>query len=61
MNDSSYLNEAATFHDNSIFSSAQDDVKASGQKLVTADGTYATQSAFTSKATSASGSGEERR
>ena len=44
-----------------FFSATQDDVKAGGQKLVTADGTYATQSAFTSKATSASGSGEERR
>jgi len=39
----------------------QDDVKAGSQKLVTADGTYATQSAFTSNTAKAIGAGEDRR
>eukprot|EP00794_Sanderia_malayensis_P017073 gene17073-18793_t len=39
----------------------EEEVKGSSQKLVTADGTYATQSAFTSKTGGASSSGEVKR
>lgn len=44
-----------------VFHLAPEEVKASSQKLVTADGTYATQSAFTSKTAGKSGSGEDKR
>ena len=44
-----------------ILLAGKDDVKAGTQKLVTADGTYATQSAFTSNTAKTIGSGEDKR
>ena len=44
-----------------LFLAGKDDVKSGTQKLVTADGTYATQSAFTSNTAKTIGSGEDKR